>query len=383
MIDTVASQSEALHALYIGISYPSESEQQLYEAHLDRVRSRLSGVCSSLTIKRTKTPCSQGKMWQRMVRDYASLSEPNTWILFSDDDDLWHKHRVKVYMLSLQKIDEMPPSQQLCVSNIRSNVYVTSDQDTRDVKAREIDGLLNSGVLRLGSQNMNYWDICMRGTIFCNFINIANDFLLQDPMFDVLLRHYVCSSLDEKCINIQPVSGNWMYFWRKQDGACSRLRNQYTTPDCEREVLRYAVERQMMSSLDHIDVTIETCMSKWIVGANPYKVRYDAWRFGSNFPVELQRRIGMFDREPAKASIDKAFAGLDAIDMLDQHLNLISKGEDPSVWFDTVLLDMCDHHEYAYREVRNGICAILEGQKAEYTWLPPRARAFMEAFKVA
>ena len=192
MINTVSTQSESLDAFYIGISFPSKDMQQIYESRLDTVRDLLRGVCSRLTITQTKAPCSQGKMWQRMVRRYPALSDPNTWILFSDDDDLWHKDRVAMYLHGLQKVRQYPPSQRMLVSNIRSNVYATSNRETREVKVEDVDVLLESGELHLGSQG-NYWDLCIRGTIFCEFINIANDFILQDPMFDVLLRHHICT----------------------------------------------------------------------------------------------------------------------------------------------------------------------------------------------
>lgn len=388
MINTVANQSEALHAIYIGISFPSEDMQKVYEPRLGMVRSMLRGVCSVLTIKQTKTRCSQGKMWQKMVRNYPTLSDPDTWILFSDDDDLWHRHRVNMYLHGLQSISKYPPSQQLLVSNIRSKVYVTSARDTDDVKVEDIDALLKSGELELASCSHNYWDICMRGSIFCDFINLANDFMLQDPTFDVLLRYHICTydTPNGKCIPIKPGGGVWMYFWRKHTGVCSALRHQFESTHATREGLRFAVGRRMMASLDNIEVTIKECMSKWVIGANLFRVRYDARRFARNFPVEIQRRIGMFDRKPSQMFWDKVMAGLDEIHVLDDVPNAMLNSKDFAglfLFMDKALFNACGQDTNSYRAVKSGMSAILREEAVNYEWLPPHARAFMQAFEVA
>lgn len=387
MINTVATQTESLDAVYIGISFPSKDMQQIYESRLHMVRDLLSNVCSRLTITQTRARCSQGKMWQRMARRYPALSDPSTWLLFSDDDDLWHKDRVAMYLHGLQMVRQHPPSQRMLVSNIRSNVCATSDRETRDVKMEDVDVLLESGELHLGSQ-LNYWDLCIRGTIFCEFMSIANDFILQDPTFDVLLRAYICkyNSPNGRCIIMKPAAGVWMYFWRKHDGVCSALQKKYELKQCSRERLRYAVERQMMASLDNIEDTIEACISKWVVGANPFRVRYDARRFGRNFPVELQRKIGMFNRDPSRMFMDKIMAGLDEIDLLDELPNVVKNLNDSlglKKFVDESLLDACGHDMHAYQAVRDGMNAILHGETVDNRCLPQRARTFMQAFEVA
>ena len=387
MINTVSTQSESLDAFYIGISFPSKYMQQIYESRLNTVRDLLSGVCSRLTITQTRAQCSQGKMWQRMVRRYPALADPNTWILFSDDDDLWHKDRVAMYLHGMQTVRQCPPLQRMLVSNIRSNVYVTSDRETRDVKVEDVDVLLESGEMRLGSQS-NYWDLCIRGTIFCEFMNIANDFILQDPTFDVLLRHYICAydSPNGKCITLKPAVGVWMYFWRKHDGACSALQKKYKLLQCSREGLRWAVERQMMASLDNIEKTIEACISKWVVWANPCRVRYDARRVGRKFPVELQQRIGMFDREPSRLIMDKMMAGLDEIHLLDVLPNAVPNKKDHTGimrFVDEALLNACGHDVHAHQAAWNAVNAILHGETVDNGCLPERARVFIQAFEVA
>lgn len=319
-----------------------------------------------------------------MVRRYPALSDPKTWILFSDDDDLWHRDRVAMYLHGLQMVQQYPPSQRMLFSNIRSNVCATSDRDTRDVKMEDVDVLLQSGELHLVSQ-LNYWDLCIRGTLFCEFMNIANDFILQDPTFDVLLRAFICSYNfpNGKCVIMKPAAGVWMYFWRKHDGVCSALRKKYEN---SREGLRYAVERQMMASLDNIENTIEACISKWVVGANPFRVRYDARRFGRNFPVELQRRIGMFNRKPSRMLMDKIMAGLDEIHLLDELPNAVKNPKDFAKimkFVDESLWDACGQNMHAYQAVKAGMNAILHGETVDNEWLPQRARTFMQAFEVA
>jgi hypothetical protein len=255
--------------------------------------SRMRGKCP-LNVTQTKGPCSQGKMWERLLNRYDVLSRKNSWIIFGDDDDLWHKNRVELYLRALYDAHNLTYFEH--ISDIRSSVCVTSEQDTSFVKVGDVDEMLGTGAVYAGKTS-NYWNNCIRGSIFSEIVNIANDFILQDPMFDCLLLAYVESYQfpDSRGIHItfEPADGFWMYFWRKQEGVCSSLDPRFRGFEDQRDVLRYAVERQMMLRLYRIESTVDNCLSRWTRGADPNDVWFYAWQFGRKFPIELQKKIGI------------------------------------------------------------------------------------------
>lgn len=376
MLHTIERQSVALDALFVGISYPSTAEFDHYQPLLVPIRLRMRRACT-LAITQTKTTRTQGEMWNRMVQRFADISAENTWILFGDDDDLWHRERVSYYRLGLDRIFAQTEYPLSCFSDIRSNVCLTSEVDTTDVAYDDIDRHLQNGVLETLSLR-NYWDHCIRGSQFCDFLSLSNDFMRKDPTFDVMLRTYIMEGGRETmCDLLTPPPGTWMYFWRRHDGACTNLRRQIEN-DYTSEQLRFAVQRQT-ARMFNFDKTVELCMSKWCIGANEYIVRRYAREYALNFPPVIQHRIGLHNRTIETAFAERSMSALHSIAALPE---LPSSIKEFLPYVDAQLYNACDRNVQHYNVARDIMQAVAlqDGCPVDHSRLPLRARTFIEAF---
>jgi len=231
-------------------------------------------------------------MWKKLLNINPELSAPDTWIVFSDDDDLWHPDRLATYA-------EGVGAAQCDITDVRAPHYVdgTEEDDGKIMVASDVDRLLDLKTLKvvLSSAGIfmktgkktgagNYVDHCVRGKVFATFLEGANDFMLQNPMCDVMLQRHITTYNGLTGKHYILTEAPWMYFWRRHAGsACVRLYTQ------QKHSLHSIIHYQM-SRLNNWEQSIShICTQTDLTRAQA--VRY-AREFTNNLPLAIQMAIG-------------------------------------------------------------------------------------------
>lgn len=234
MMESIFNQSVMMDALYIGMSFANREVSDELEPRLRDIVKK----CRDLPIRFIRKPkkTAQGVMWHNLIKKIPDLSGPRTWILFGDDDDLWHPSRVKLYRESIEHSLRC----NLNISDVRSTCYAIASDGDQPRSSSDVDVLWEQKRLTLKrtvgghrydgdfQQGGNYVDHCVRAGIFAEFVQISNLFMRSNLQFDVMLQRYICSygaSDGVKNVILKPDRTKcWLYFWRiNPDSVCHNM----------------------------------------------------------------------------------------------------------------------------------------------------------------
>ena len=195
-MESILNQSVRVDALYIGMSFANREVLDEFEPRLrDIVRE-----CKDIHIKFIPEKTAQGIMWHTLIKEIPDLSDTRTWILFGDDDDLWHPSRVKLYRDSIENGLRCNVN----ISDVRSTCYAIASDGDQPSSSNDVDVLWEQERLTLEKtvgghyldgnyqQSGNYVDHCVRAGIFAEFMQISNLFMRSNLQFDMMLQCYIC-----------------------------------------------------------------------------------------------------------------------------------------------------------------------------------------------
>ena len=138
-------------------------------------------------------------------KTYKDLDD--IWIMFSDDDDLWHRQRTQEYKDRVTKFKDDKD-----VTLIKSVTYAENINPISNIESININSLKikNNSPSILG----NYIDYVCRATLFIYFFNYCHEQALThkycDCYFSIFLRRY-----GGTCRYFEAL--DWMYLWIKDD----------------------------------------------------------------------------------------------------------------------------------------------------------------------
>ena len=159
---------------------------------------------------------------------YAALSQQiphqqgEVWVIFSDDDDLWHPARVHNYLSAIQSWLQRDDAQNLGALVCTRHCSPTGPLDAPPCSAAQVSALLAAGGAQMvgpstpdGSAAINnhkqeYFDFAIRVQLLHSFVQAANQAVLSHIFADVAFRQWIRSSPLLKVFFTPP---DWMYFY--------------------------------------------------------------------------------------------------------------------------------------------------------------------------
>ena len=147
------------------------------------------------------------------------LSGDDTWVFFSDDDDLWHEHRAAVLMSSVLSASDD-------ILSIKMSGTVTGKVGGET--SADIWGALEAGRMHaLEAIQEEYWMYSCRLGALKDFVGRASPELLAHPYCDMYLVKYLKYSEGFKTgLMSLPPGVEWLYAYRDDVGRGDQVSNR-------------------------------------------------------------------------------------------------------------------------------------------------------------
>ena len=175
----------------------------------------LDTVYFRILISRKQMP--QFKHYKNIMDHYPELVDTNPWILFTDDDDIWHPNRTWIYHTAIEHIIS---THRTDIEHVYCPYYVQSTgADKKDyATAADIDMAIKNGDIQQSKCDTNYVHSCVRLERLYYFLTRSTDELLTCMYADVKFSFFMQSDGSEKgqqsLAITAPWDDGWMYFYR-------------------------------------------------------------------------------------------------------------------------------------------------------------------------
>jgi hypothetical protein len=185
-------------------------------------------------------------------------SAEDLWVMFSDDDDLWHANRVQVYASSLRAAQQQFPAQLAEVHSLLCATFATEALERADYErawklqlagqrpglrasprsAGEVDAWLADKRARLADvrtkqqgqkdtgglanqEECEYWQYCTRLSVLAAFLRGATSALLRSRFCDMAFKTHLRCNLKRPLLEAQAPPGCWVYYHSKRKVRCA------------------------------------------------------------------------------------------------------------------------------------------------------------------
>ena len=238
MLTSWVNQETMLCSMYIATSIIDDELLNkfttLFEDFKTRYAEDLTGIVLEVSIVRKQR--QQFQHYKYIIDKHPVLVKRNPWVLFTDDDDIWHPNRLAMYCSAIQRIlDE----KLVDIDNILCPYYVESiGIDTYDYStSSDIDKGILLGSIQQNKSDVNYVFHCVRMERFHYFLTHSTEELLDCVYADTRFCYFMRSEGTEygkQSMNITECWENgWMYFYRHVgDPLGSITNNTNRLPNC-------------------------------------------------------------------------------------------------------------------------------------------------------
>ena len=206
--------------LHVALSYTTDEEKDLE----DKIK-KLNHPVLRLHLENKKL--SQFENYQRLsnidnIRD-------DDWVMFSDDDDIWHPSRVHEYANCIGVFHDQPNVSSVsgyhCIHLFNTEGYITKLKiNDKDSTPEDVDKIAAQNKLKMTMSPEGKGDY----VIYCVRYRLFKDFFKMLPYTHVNLKHHQCDMLfsdfvrtykhDQGYMNINinqsTTGGCWMYYYR-------------------------------------------------------------------------------------------------------------------------------------------------------------------------
>jgi hypothetical protein len=217
--DMVASWACQTHPVPL---YLSLSANPIHETDLAQKNSQLrSRYPSQLYLFPRSVRLSQFQHY-KLLADFWSGTLPdggrNTFVLFTDGDDLWHPSRTATYADSINKAVIESAQRGQILSRITFDGFLMGrDNDHHIRTADDADASIRDRHLKIEIQDSEYWQNAVPFKILSTFVREAPDQVLQHSLADMYFYHYLTSfgrNLGSHA-KLESEGQHWLYFYRE------------------------------------------------------------------------------------------------------------------------------------------------------------------------
>lgn len=184
MLNSVLSQTVKT-TLHISISHSKELEN-------DTVKFIRKWSSSQIIFYKRKNVLAQFRHYSLLIEDLQEILDPDTYILFTDDDDIWAPERIEVYLK--------------CIKTHNEHTFIISNSIIRGKN-------INEGIIE--DKYNEYISICT--TLKDAMTNITATFFkkrLESLVFDVEFYKTVSSGCNSYLLDNIDNKVNWLYFYQ-------------------------------------------------------------------------------------------------------------------------------------------------------------------------
>jgi hypothetical protein len=209
--------------LYVSMSV----ETKLYETVIENNKKLLLKYDKLLYIFIHKNKKSQFQHYKWLTN---KLNTKDAWIMFTDDDDIWHPYRTSNFNEAINRIKDEDnvlyiSSPKHCIINNESN-----NNNNDNVKSFEdVFTLYEEGKIKIiNSKDRDYNSYehvgySVRMPILYNFISRCNDFIINNKFCDQCFVKYLTYNKRNK-MTLHENDDNWVYFYRYHNNSlCMKL----------------------------------------------------------------------------------------------------------------------------------------------------------------
>lgn len=221
LLDSVRSQTSRLDGFFISIHIAPELEQGINYSELFK---GLPNV-RILKQKRAKPQFAQyQELYTRLGEAFPCPSDKEGFLLFSDDDDVWHEHRVEMYRTQWERACAMPGAPINRVSSIcmRERIKVCNRFCTKHTDTSNVQSYLDCGCLVFEQipdihVSLEFHEYAVRRHVMGEFFQQHGDFCLYNRFADIVFRDFIFSYKLDEGITLHMCPPSWMYFYRLGD----------------------------------------------------------------------------------------------------------------------------------------------------------------------
>lgn len=238
LLDSIRAQTRPMTQLYISIhialNLSTEEWKKLF-----------SSLPGSPVILRQKQPKRQFVQYRELFnRASKELQGEQTFILFSDDDDLWHPQRVERYMQFVEKTALLCPGNFSRMSSIQSREETEQGlpcQSCRQNNESDVDFMLKCGCIKIATYPMEqgpvhteYHQFLVKPYILQEFLEQHRQLVDTNRFADMEFRDFVRFYKDkEGFVTGQLAAPHWMYYYRKCDATYNAVTKPMGADDLE------------------------------------------------------------------------------------------------------------------------------------------------------
>ncbi len=211
---SILQQNENLDELFIGMSFDSKEDyDKNYKELIELIEE--NNTCLKITIIKKFKRFSQGEMWKEISNFTKYLKD--TWVVFTDDDDIWDVNRVKYYKTVLNDKPEK-------CSAIRSSNYINHENNLNlnIYGYSHVEYFLEKNILKIDKDMpgdfTNYVNFMCNIEIFNDFLNSQKMKLLQHRLCDCFFTSFILTYKHGIFSTLSFEPNTWMYFWRSDNG---------------------------------------------------------------------------------------------------------------------------------------------------------------------
>lgn len=200
--------------LYLSISVPDVTLRKRVEAILTDVITVYKSEKIDFSFQLHMERKSQFENYKSLVEAFRSNPDmsKNPWVVFSDDDDIWHPERIETFTKACYTVD----THHSYIDNIDCQVYAESTKcaiDKAVTSAKDVNRLFETRIATI-VDGSNYVTNCVRFERLSFFIDNATKELLSCPFADVRFKAFLSS---DGCLIGKQNDSNWMYYYRASD----------------------------------------------------------------------------------------------------------------------------------------------------------------------
>jgi hypothetical protein len=242
MLDSIRAQTMELSHIYISIHIDPlliKSDEE-WKA----LFSNLPGKLVILRQRRAKRQFVQlRELYYRAEKSFTKES----FVIFSDDDDLWHRDRVAAYVGWYTNAQKMNPSALSTIASVQA-VEETKDrlpcERCRQHSERDVDAMLRCGCITIELYEANeanchhcleYHESAVRPHVMKDFFERHVELVETNRFADMQFRDFVRRYKPHECFTGTLFLKHWLYYYRK----CDSTYDAVTRPMRQEETAEY------------------------------------------------------------------------------------------------------------------------------------------------
>jgi hypothetical protein len=208
MIESWKSQSHHV-PLYISISL-DESIKTIFNHYLES-----KWKIDDLTFFVYDEKLSQFQHYQKLCCKMIEKYSRDTWIVFSDDDDIWDKDRILYYWTLLSNLKKL--GKEDAISHMQIPTYCVNYKDNFDENydVRNLDHIESANFTH---QHLDYWQFSCQLKYLENFINRCSPILLADGYCNLYFVKYFYNKKTPAYRWYTKDKQRFVYYWRGNAG---------------------------------------------------------------------------------------------------------------------------------------------------------------------